>query len=157
MLSVGKLFAIAAIAALVLGVARWPASGTGFNGITIKNRVYGFGPDTWAFSVGAIFALFAAFYYWFPILFSRSLGSRTSHLHFWLSALAAFGFLVLAPGLQALSARRDAAVSEGTLTAAGQRAMMAALIVLNISPLLFLLAQAIFLASLVWSATYAPD
>jgi len=157
MRSAGKLFAIAAIAALVLGVAGWPASRTGFNSITIRNRVYGFGPETWAFSVGAIFALFAAFYYWFPILFSRSLGSRTSHLHFWLSALAAFGFLVLAPGLQALTAPRVAVVSERTLTAAGQRAMMAVLVVLNISPLLFVLAQAIFIASLVWIATYAPD
>jgi cytochrome c oxidase subunit I len=155
MLSVGKLFAIGAIAALVLGVARWPASATGFNAITVRNRVYGFSSDTWAFSVGAVFALFAAFYYWFPILFSRSLGSRTSHVHFWLSALAALGFLVLAPGL--VSASRSAAVSEGTLTAAGQRATITALVILNISPLLFLVAQAIFVASLAWSAIHAPD
>lgn len=53
MLSVGKLFAIAAIVALVLGFVRWPTFGTGFYAITIKNRVYGFGPDYWAFALTA--------------------------------------------------------------------------------------------------------
>jgi hypothetical protein len=65
MYSVGKLFAIAAILTLVLGFARWP-SGTGVYSINFKNRGYGFGPDFWAFTVGAIFAVLAAVYLWFP-------------------------------------------------------------------------------------------
>ena len=147
MFSVGKLFALAAIFALVLGVARWPTLGTGYYEITIKNRSYGFGPDYWAFSVGAIFAVFAAVYYWFPILFSRSLSFWVSHLHFWLSALSAFGFLLLAPGLQALIAPRDSAWSS-------QRAIMAVLGVATISTILFLVAQFIFVVSFFWSAIY---
>lgn len=145
--SVGKLFAIAAILALALGVARWPALGIGEYTIQIKDRAYGFSREYWAFSIGAIFSVFAAVYYWVPILFPRSLSSRMSHLHFWLSALAAFGFLLLAPGLQALSAPRDATVSEG-------RTMMATLLVANASALLFLVAQAIFVASSFWITLY---
>jgi cytochrome c oxidase subunit 1 len=145
MLSVGKLFAIAAIVALVLGLARWPTFGTGFYAITIKNRLYGFGPDYWAFSVGAIFALFAASYYWFPIFFSRSMNSRISLLHFWLSALAAFAFLLLAPVIHALTSPRDTAVSN-------DRAMTIVLAIAVISAILFLVAQIVFMASFLWSA-----
>lgn len=147
MLSVGKLFAIAAIVALVLGVARWPTFGTGFYAITIKNRAYGFGPDYWAFSVGAMFALFSASYYWFPIFFSRSMNSRISLLHFWLSALAAFAFLLLAPVIHALTSPRDTAVSN-------DRAMTIVLVIAVISTILFLVAQIVFMASFLWSAFY---
>jgi cytochrome c oxidase subunit I len=131
--------------ALVLGVARWPTFGTGFYGITIKNRGYVFGPDYWAFSVGAIFALFSALYYWFPIFFSRSMNSRISLLHFWLSALAAFAFLLLAPVIHALTSPRDTAVSN-------DRAMTIVLAIAVISTILFLVAQIVFMASFLWSA-----
>jgi hypothetical protein len=144
MLPVGKLFAIAAILALMLGFARWP-SGTGVLTVNIKNRLYGFSPDYWAFTVGAIFAAFAAVYYWFPIVFSRSLSSRMSHIHFWLSALAAFGFLVLAPGLQAFSAPRSATASAGPT-------VIATLLIAILSELAFLVAQVIFVAGLFWNA-----
>jgi hypothetical protein len=147
MLSTGKLFAIAAIAALLLGVARWPAFGTGFYAITIKNRVYGFGQDLWAFSTGAIFALLAASYYWFPIFFSRSMNSRMSLLHFWPSALAAFAFL-LVPGIYTLTSPRSTAVPS-------DRAMMVILTVATMSAVLFLIAQIIFVASFLWSAYFA--
>jgi cytochrome c oxidase subunit I len=147
MLSVGKLFAIAAIAALVLGLTSWPPQVAGHYEITVKSRSHGFSSDYWAFSIGAIFALFAAVYYWFPILFSRSPSSRISLLHFWLSALAAFAFLFLAPGLQALTAQRDTGVSSN-------RAMIAVLVIATISTILFLVAQVIFLASFFWSAIF---
>src|ERR1700722_12565312 len=110
MLSVGKLFSIAAIVVLILGLIRRPR-GTGFFAITIRNRSYGVSPDFWAFSIGAIFAVFAAVYYWFPIFFSRSLSSRISHLHFWLSTSAALAFLLLPPGLEALGAQRNNGVA----------------------------------------------
>jgi cytochrome c oxidase subunit 1 len=112
-----------------------------------KNRGFSFPLHYWAFSIGAIFAVFAAIYYWFPILFSRSLGIWTSQLHFWLSALAVFGFLLLAPGLEALIAPRDTALSN-------QRAMMVVLGTAIISIILFLVAQIIFLAGFLWSAIY---
>ena len=146
MVSVGRQFTIAAILTLMLGFARWPAR-TGFYAVTIESRAYGFGPDYWAFSVGAIFAVFAAVYYWFPIAFSRSLSSRMSHFHFWLSALAAFGFLVLAPGLQAVSAPPGATVSE-------KRTEVATLLIAIFSALAFLVAQTIFVASAFWNALY---
>jgi hypothetical protein len=53
MLATGKHFAIAAILAIFLGFVRWPQPATGFYALTIKNRVYGFGWDYRAFSVGA--------------------------------------------------------------------------------------------------------
>jgi heme/copper-type cytochrome/quinol oxidase subunit 1 len=147
MFSVGKLFAMAAIVALALGVARWPTFDTGFYSITIRNRGYGFGMDFWALSVGAIFALISASYYWFPIIFSRSMNHRMSLFHFWLSAIAAFSFLLLAPGIPALSPARGAAVS-------GDRALTGMLVTAAISTILFLVVQAIFVASLVWSAFF---
>ena len=87
MLSVGKLFAVAAILALVVGFVRW--SQTGFYTITIKNRAYGLGSEYWVFSIAAIFAVLAAAYYWLPILISLDLGHSVSLLHFWLSAISA--------------------------------------------------------------------
>src|ERR1700693_2537919 len=110
MASVGRLFAIAAILAMVLGFVRWPQPATGHLAVTVKNRAYGFSFDYWAFSLGAVLAVFAAVYYWFPVVFSRTLSERMSQLHFLLSALAAFGFLLLVPGLQALTAPRATAV-----------------------------------------------
>src|SRR5256885_9119320 len=95
MLSVGKLFAVAAILALMLGFARWPSPGTGAYTITIRDRAYGFGPEYWAFTMGAVFAVFAAVYYWFPIVLP--LNSRMSNIHFWLSAFSACGFLIVEP------------------------------------------------------------
>jgi len=144
--SVGRLFAVAAILVLVLGVARWPTLSNGFYSITFKNRSYGFGPDYWAFSVGAIFALFAAVYYWFPILLSRSLSIRVSLVHFWLSAFAAFGFLLLAPGLVLIASRG--------LASASQRAVVAGLGVAIVSMMLFSVAQFVFVASFFWSALH---
>jgi hypothetical protein len=99
MLSVGKLFAVAAIIALIVGFISWPQPETGFYTITLKNRAYGFGVEYWAFSLGAIFAVLAAAYYRFPIVFTHALNSRMSNLHFWLSAFSAVGFLILAPGI----------------------------------------------------------
>jgi hypothetical protein len=141
MLSVGKLFAIAAILALMLGFARWP-SGTGAYTITIKSRAYGFGPEYWAFTMGAIFAVFAAIYYWFPIVLP--LNSRMSNLHFWLSAFSAFGFLVLAPGI-AFIGPRSVAMSQ-------DHAVIATLVIAFLSLLVFLIAQTIFAVSCFWSA-----
>jgi heme/copper-type cytochrome/quinol oxidase subunit 1 len=133
----------------MLGFARWP-SGTPVLTINIKNRLYGFSPDYWAFTIGAIFAVFAAVYYWIPIVFSRSLSSRMSHIHFWLSALAAFGFLVLAPGLQAFSAPRSATLSE-------ERTVIATLLIATLSELAFLVAQVIFVAGWFWNAFYGKN
>jgi cytochrome c oxidase subunit I len=147
MSSVGKLFAIAAILVLIVGVLRWPTLGTGYYSIAIRNRGYAFGQDYWAFSIGAIFAALAAVYYWFPVLFSRSLGVWISQLHFWLSAVAAFGFLLLAPGLQELIAPRG-------LASSSQRADATVLGVAIISTMLFLVAQFIFVASFFWSAIH---
>ena len=147
MLSVGKLFAIAAILALMVGFVRWPQPETGFYTITIKDRAYGFGSDYWAFSVGAVFAILAAAYYWFPVVFSLNLGNLVSHLHFWLSAVSAFAFLLLLPSWQAftnLSAR----------ILPGERSSFAVLLIMTVCLLLFLLAQAIFVAACVWSASY---
>ena len=86
MLSVGKLFAVAAVLALAVGFVRWPQPQTGFYTITIKNRAYGLGSEYWVFSIAAIFAVLAAAYYWLPILISLDLGHSVSLLHFWLSA-----------------------------------------------------------------------
>jgi cytochrome c oxidase subunit 1 len=147
MSSVGRLFAIAAILVLVLGVARWPTLGTAFYTFNIKNRGYGFGPDHYAFFLGAVFAFYAAVYYWFPLLSSRSLIVWTSHLHFWLSAVAAFGFLLLAPGIEALLAPQG-------LGSSSQRAIIAVLGVAIISTMLFLVAQFIFFASFFWTAAH---
>ena len=146
MLSVGKHFAIAAILAMLLGFVRWPQPATGFWAITIKNRAYGYGFDYWAFSWGAVFAAFAAFYYWFPAVFSRSLSERMTQVHFWFSALAAFGFLLLVPALSALTAPRAAAVSGAAATAS--------LVIMLISSLLFLVAQGIFVATVCWEAIW---
>jgi hypothetical protein len=92
MLSVGKLFAVAAILALIVGFISWPQPETGFYTITFRNRSYGFGSDYWAFSIGAIFAVLAASYRWLPSVFSLQLNGLVTHLHFWLSAISAFPF-----------------------------------------------------------------
>jgi len=149
MLSVGKLFAITAILALMVGFVRWPP-GTGLYTITIKNRAYGFGSDYWAFSIGAIFAMLAAAYYWFPVVFSLKLGDLSSHLHFWLSAISAFAFLLLPPGWQAFTSLRTTVLS-------GERGTLAILLIMTVSALLFLVAQAIFVGACVWSAFYARN
>ncbi len=154
MLSVGKHFAIAAILAMLLGFVRWPQPATGFWAITIKNRAYGYGFDYWAFSWGAVFAAFAAFYYWFPAVFSRSLSERMTELHFWLSAVAAFGFLLLVPALSALTAPRAAAVSGTTVPVRSEAEMTANLVIMLISSLLFLVAQGIFVATVCWEAIW---
>ena len=145
MLSVGKQFAIAAILAMLLGFVRWPQPATGFWAITIKNRAYGYGFDYWAFSWGAVFAAFAAFYYWFPVVFSRSLSDRMAQLHFWLSAVAGqFGFLLLVPALSALTAPRAAGVSGTTVAVRSEAEMTASLVIMLISSLLFLVAAGDF-------------
>jgi len=149
MLSVGKLFAIAAILALMIGFIRWPQPQTGFYTITIKNRAYGFGSDYWAFPIGAIFATLAAAYYWFPFVLSLNLGRFVSQLHFWLSAVSAFVFLFLAPAWQAFTPTRTAIL--------GERSFFAVLLMAAISALLFLLAQVIFVAACVWSGFYGRN
>ena len=143
--AVGKLFAIAAIVVLAVGVSPWPTSAPGQYDVYIKDRYYVFSLDYWTVCVGAIFAVFAVVYYWFPIFFRRSLSTQASHLHFWFSAVAAFGFLLLAPGLQLFSMSRDTAVPS-------QRAMIATLVTAGISIILFLTAQLIFVVSFFWSA-----
>jgi len=105
MISVGKLFAVAAILALVVGFVRWPQ--TGFYTITIKNRAYGLGSEYWAFAIAAIFALLAAAYYWLPILISLDLVHSVSLLHFCLSAISAFAFLLLLPVWNAFTRSSD--------------------------------------------------
>ena len=140
MLSVRKLFAITAILALMVGFVRWPQPGTGFYTITIKNRAYGFGSDYWAFSIGAIFAMLAAAYYWFPVVLSLKLGDFVSHLHFWLSTISAFAFLLLLPGWQAFTSLRTTVLS-------GERGSLAILLIMTVSALLFLLAQTIFVGA----------
>ena len=147
MLSVGKLFAVAAIIALIAGFISWPQPETGFYTITLKNRAYGFGAEYWAFSISAIFAVLAAAYYWFPIVFTHALNSRMSNLHFWLSAFSAVGFLVLAPGITFI-ARRGALVSE-------DYAVITTLAVAFLSLLFFLVGQAIFVINCLWSAFYS--
>lgn len=147
MLSVGKLFAVAAIIALIVGFISWPQPETGFYTITLKNRAYGFGVEYWAFSIGAIFAVLAAAYYWFPIVFTHALNSRMSNLHFWLSAFSAVGFLILAPGITFI-ARRGALVSE-------DYAVITTLVVAFLSLLFFLVGQAIFVINCFWSAFYS--
>jgi heme/copper-type cytochrome/quinol oxidase subunit 1 len=69
------------------------------------------------------------------------MNSRISLLHFWLSALAAFAFLLLAPVIHALTSPRDTAVSS-------DRAMTIVLVIAVISTILFLVAQIVFMASL---------
>jgi cytochrome c oxidase subunit 1 len=143
---VGKLFGLAAILALILGIVRWPSLGAGVYTVTIKNRAYGFGQEYWAFSVGAVFAILAALYYWLPVLLPNSPSSRMSYLHFWLSAVAAIGFLLLAPGLRVFTAPRNGAASD--------KYVIATLVVAGISALLFLAAQAIFIASCLWNTVF---
>jgi len=145
MLSIGKLFAAAAILALVVGFVRWPQPETFFYTITIRNRAYGFGSEYWAFSIGAIFAMLAAAYYWFPVVLSLDLGHFVSHLHFWLSVVSAFAFLLLLPGWQAFTASRPTLLST-------DRGSFAVLLIVSVCALLFLLAQAIFIAACVWNA-----
>jgi len=140
---VGRLFAIAAILAMVLGFVRWPQPATGFWTITVKNRAYGLGWDYLAFSLGAFFALFAALYYWFPIVFSHTLSERMSQAHFSLSALAAASVLLLAPGLQALTTTRAAATRSD--------AAFASVVIILISCVLFLVAQGIFVTIVFWA------
>ena len=144
MLSVGKLFAVAAILALVVGFVRW--SQNGFYTITIKNRAYGLGSEYWAFPIAAIFAVLAAAYYWLPILISLDLGHSVSLLHFWLSAISAFAFLLLLPLWNGFTRLTNSMAEE--------RGAVAILAIMVISTLLFLLAQVIFVVACVWSAFY---
>ena len=146
MISVGKLFAVAAILALVVGFVRWPQPQTGFYTITIKNRAYGLGSEYWAFAIAAIFALLAAAYYWLPILISLDLGHSVSLLHFWLSAISAFAFLLLLPVWNAFTRLRNMMSEE--------RGAVAILVIMVVSTLLFLLAQVIFVVACVWSVFY---
>lgn len=142
--SAGKLFAIAAMAALVGSVVRWPWQGTGYHVIKLKEGLYSIGPDYWAVSIGAVFALFAALYHWFPILFSFSLSSRMSLLHFSLSAVAAIAFLVIGPWFQAVSSGRLRDLSTDH-----------AMIIAPVAAILFLAAQLIFLANVILGAFFA--
>jgi len=146
MISVGKLFAVAAILALVVGFVRWPQPQTGFYTITIKNRAYGLGSEYWAFAIAAIFALLAAAYYWLPILISLDLVHSVSLLHFWLSAISAFAFLLLLPVWNAFTRLRNMMSEE--------RGAVAILVIMVVSTLLFLLAQVIFVVACVWSVFY---
>jgi len=145
MLSVGKLFAIAAIVALVVGFVHWPLPQTGFYTITIKNRAYGLGSDYWAFPIGAVFAALAAAYYWLPLMLSLRLGEFVSHLHFWLSAVSAFAFLLLLPVWNAFPTLRRSFVSD-------ERGSVAILVIAAVSTLLFLLEQIIFATASLWNA-----
>jgi len=149
--SVGKLFAIAAIVAIVLGFVRWPQPATGFLAVTVKNRGYAFGYDYWGFSLGAVLAVLAATYYWFPVIFSRTLSERMGQLHFLLSTLATAGFLLLVPGLRALTAPRTAPVSGTALGTRSEAAMLASLVIIVISSVLFMVAQGIFVTTLFWA------
>jgi len=144
MLSVRKLFAVAAILALVVGFVRW--SQNGFYTITIKNRAYGLGSEYWAFPIAAIFAVLAAAYYWLPILISLDLGHSVSLLHFWLSAISAFAFLLLLPVWNGFTRLTNAMAEE--------RGAVAILVIMVISTLLFLLAQVIFVVACVWRVFY---
>ena len=146
MISVGKLFAVAAILALVVGFVRWPQPQTGFYTITIKNRAYGLGSEYWAFAIAAIFALLAAAYYWLPILISLDLVHSVSLLHFCLSAISAFAFLLLLPVWNAFTRLRNMMSEE--------RGAVAILVIMVVSTLLFLLAQVIFVVACVWSVFY---
>jgi len=147
MLSVGKLFAIAAILALIAGFVPWPVEKTGVYTINVGNRAYGFSTDYWAFSVGAIFAVLATLYYWLPFFLSLHLSALASNLHFWLSAIPAFAVLLLIPVWQTLT---PSTPSAGT----GERGAIAVLLVTAVSVLLFLLAQFVFFVNCVWSALY---
>ena len=150
MLSIGKLFALAAILALVVGFVRWPQPETGFYTITIKNIAYGLGSEYWAFSIGAVFALLAAAYCWFPLVLSLRLGEFVSRLHFWLSAISAFAFLLLLPVWNAFPSLRRTLVSD-------ERRSVATLVIAAVSILLFLLAQIIFAAACVWGALWGSN
>jgi heme/copper-type cytochrome/quinol oxidase subunit 1 len=145
MRSVGKLFAVAAILALVVGFVRWPLPQNGFYTITIKNRAYGLGSDYWAFPIGAVFAALAVAYYWLPLMLSLRLGEFVSHLHFWLSAVSAFAFLLLLPVWNAFPSLRRSFVSD-------ERGSIAILVIAGVSTLLFLLAQIIFATACLWNA-----
>jgi hypothetical protein len=78
-----------------------------------------------------------------------------SQLHFWLSALAAFGFLLLVPVLTLLTAP-PAAVVSGTAVPVRSEVMMMTtrLVIMLVSSLLFFIAQAIFAATLCWAAIW---
>jgi hypothetical protein len=121
MVCVGKLFAIAAIISLIVGFIRWPQPETGFYTIRLKNRAYAFGSEYWAFSICAIFATLAASYYWLSSIRSFQLSGVVTHLHFWLSAISAFAFLLLIPGWQAFSSR--------AIALSGERNSMAVLLI----------------------------
>lgn len=145
MLSIGKLFAVAAILVLVVGFIPWPVEKVGVYTITIKNVAYGFSSDYWAFSVGALFATLAALYYWLPFILSLNLSAPASHIHFWLSTISALAILLLVPGWQALTNSRPPSDERGTI---------AVLLVTAVSILLFLLAQLVFVAACVWSVLH---
>src|SRR5712692_1622247 len=145
----GKLFAIAAILALLVGVLHWPdwekggyVFTMGRGGTPGHDARVAVASEYSAFCAGAIFAVFAVIYYWFPILFSRSLSERVSQLHFWISTLAAFAFL-FAPVVPTLFKGR----SERTLSTT-------VLIIAVLSSLFFLIAQVVFAVGLSWSATH---
>lgn len=146
---IGKLFALAAISALMLGIVPWPSLRAGGYTIAVGDRSYGFGLEYWAFSAGAIFAVFSALYYWLPIFFPQSLNIRMSYLHFWLSAAAAFGFLLLGPGLQALGTSRKGAAPE--------KYVIATLVIAIVSALLFFAAQAIFIVNCLRYITFGKN
>jgi len=70
-----------------------------------------------------------------------------SHLHFWLSAIPAFAFLLLVPILQAFSISRPSLLAD-------ERGSIAILIMMTVSTLLFLLGQMIFVVNCISSALY---
>jgi heme/copper-type cytochrome/quinol oxidase subunit 1 len=150
MLSVGKLFAVAAILALIVGFISWPQPETGFYTITFRNRSYGFGSDYWAFSIGAIFAVLAASYRWLPSVFSLQLNGLVTHLHFWLSAISAFAFLLVVPGWQAFASSRATALS-------GEQGSIAQFLVLTVATMLFLFAQVLFVGGCIWGILYSRN
>ena len=73
-LSVGKLFSVAAIVVFIPNLIRRPRGTEVFFAITIRNRSYGVSPDFWAFSIGAyVFAVFGGYLLLVPDIFSRVL------------------------------------------------------------------------------------
>lgn len=101
-------------------------------------------------AMAGVFALFAAVYYWFPLMTGRLMNDRLGKWHFWLSLLGAYGtfFPMYDAGLAGLP-RHYAQLTGSTSTVASMLRLQTGI---THSALLLASAQLLFLVNLFWSA-----
>jgi heme/copper-type cytochrome/quinol oxidase subunit 1 len=97
------LFAIGAISAISIGLAGELEQSMVGAAWELKNTTDATASTHFALVGGAVFAGFAALYYWFPKMTGRTMGESLARISFWTMAagiLLAFGPLFLAGGVQ---------------------------------------------------------